>query len=494
MTVPVRVCVSICESSVEKARTAALEAARWADVVEIRGDFIRDLNVRQLLRGKTSPVLFTLRSRQEGGEFTGSEWKRLETILEAAQCGADYVDTEYSGFWKIVLATVPRSRVVLSSHDYAGTRADLDSLLDEMGATGAGVIKIASQATCLADNLRIARLLNQAGLRGINLAALAMGRAGTISRVLGPHWGSWMTFASAPGGAPAAEGQIPADVLVEQYRLRQIGPQTELYGVLGKPLGHSLSPLIHNAAFAARGKDALMAPLEASSMEDFQAISAELPVRGASVTLPYKEKACLLAGSLSVQAQHTGAVNTLTRRERGWHGDNTDIEGFIRPLKRRLHPGRMRAVVLGAGGGARAVVYGLKSQGAAVCVVARDTARARLLAEKFQAEHAAWKELPNLHWNILVNATPVGMYPDVEDSPVPAEWLGGEWVYDLVYNPGETRLLREAAQRGCRTISGVEMFLAQAAKQQALWCGLPIPEERMEQVLRSAIAGGVPQK
>jgi 3-dehydroquinate dehydratase/shikimate dehydrogenase len=363
-----------------------------------------------------------------------------------------------------------------------------------MSATGAGVIKIASQATCLADNLRIARLLNHAALRGINLAALAMGRAGTLSRVLGPHWGSWMTFASSPGGEPAAEGQIPADVLVEQYRLRQIGPQTELYGVLGKPLVHSLSPLIHNAAFAARGKDALMLPLEASSMEDFLAIGAVLPIRGASVTLPYKEKAYQLAGSLSVQAQHTGAVNTLIRRESGWHGDNTDIEGFIRPLKRRVHPGRMRAVVLGAGGGSRAVVYGLKSQGAAVCVVARDEVRARLLAEKFQAEHAAWNELPNLRWNILVNATPVGMYPGVEDSPVPAEWLSGEWVYDLVYNPAETRLLREAAQRGCRTISGIEMFLTQAAKQQALWCGLPIPEERMEQVLRSAIAGEAPQK
>lgn len=484
----VRVCVSVRETTTQGAKAAIDRAARWADLVEVRADYIRDLDLRKLLQKKSRPLLFTLRSRREGGEFQGPERKRIETILEAAQCGADYVDIEFAAFWRIVLATCPPSRVVLSHHDLHATPASLDSLLADMAATGAGILKIATRACTLADNLRIANLLRHASSRGINLAALAMGRPGIVSRIFGPLWGSWMTIASMPGGEPTAEGQIPADTMTDQYRIRRIGPHTELFGVLGDPLGHSLSPAVHNAAFAARGRDAVMVPMEAAGMDDFLEFNAVFPVQGACVTSPYKQHAFTLSRSLSVPAEQTGASNTLARRESGWHGDNTDVEGFIRPLKRRVHPGRLRAMVLGAGGAARAVVYSLTSSGASVCVAARDAAKAQALAEKFGAGYVEWRDLENQHWDLLVNATPVGMHPDVGQSPVPAELHKGEWVYDLVYNPVETRLLREAAQRGCRTISGIEMFLTQAAKQQQLWCGAPVPEEAMEQALRTARA------
>ncbi len=484
----VRVCVAIREKSTDRAVEAAARAMKWADLVEIRADYILDLDLPRLFRDKRGPVLFTLRTSLEGGEYAGPESRRLDAILEAARLGADYVDVEYSTFWKAVLEAVPKERVILSHHDFNGTPEGLELLLDMMAGTGAGIVKIVTRACCLADNVRIARLLARASSMKINLCALAMGREGIPSRVLGPQWGSWLTFASMPGSRVTADGQLAADEMVNQYRVRELGPLTRLYGVLGKPLGHSLSPRLHNAAFATRKMDAVYIPMEGSGIGDFLEFHSAFPVSGLSVTIPYKEEAYASAGSLAFEADQTGAVNTLVLRDAVWHGENTDVEGFLKPLHSRFLTGPMRAVVLGAGGAARAAVSALRSQGAAVCVVARNVRKAQLLAERFQAEHQAWDQLDELRWDLLVNTTPVGMYPDEDQTPVPADWLTGKWVYDLVYNPRDTRLLKEAAQRGCGTISGAEMFLAQALKQQQLWCGTPPPEGAMEAALESALA------
>jgi len=482
-----QICVSICEPTSQKAAEAAARAAEWADLVEIRADFIQDLDLAQLFRTKSKPVIFTLRSREEGGEYTGMERQRLEVILRAAQHGADFVDVEFSAFWRVILQNVPPERVILSHHNFEETPANLGELLQSMANSGAGIIKIAVRARSLADNLRIADLLGRARRLGIKLCALAMGREGIPSRILGSSWGSWMTFAGLPGGQATAEGQLPADLLAGQYRVREITPDTLLFGVVGKPLGHSLSPLIHNAAFAARGENAVFLPLEAATFDDFLQFHAAFPFQGVAVTIPYKSHAHALAHSVSVAAEQTGAVNTLIGKGGQWHGENTDIDGFMRPLKRRVHPGKLKAVVLGAGGAARAVIYALRAEGAGVCVVARDPAKARALAKEFQIESETWDRLESLRWDLLVNATSVGMAPEADRSPVPASWLRGEWVYDLVYNPAETQLLKDAAQRGCKTICGSEMFLGQAWKQQCLWCGTPPPEDVMDAALQAAL-------
>ncbi len=450
---------------------AAVKAAAWADLVEIRADFIRDLSLRRLLRKKSCPVLFTLRSRREGGSFQGPERKRLECILEAAQLGADYVDIEYSAFWQVVLATVPPRRVVLSYHCMDGIPSDLEALAESMAATGAGVVKIAVRAKRLADNVRLLRLLEDASSRGLNLCVVAMGSRGVPSRVLGPSWGSWMTFAGLPGGEAAADGQIPADLMTGRYRVREIGPATQLFGLVGNPLGHSLSPALHNALFAADKRDAVYLPLEAESFADFLEFDAAVPVRGASVTIPFKECALEAAAAPSSEAEAVGAVNTLIAAGGLRRAENTDVGGFIRPLRERALPAGLRALVLGAGGAARAAIHGLRLMGMSVCVVSRTAARARSLAACFQAEWSEWERIPELRWDLLVNTTPVGSQPHADQTPVRAADLTGGWVYDLVYNPMETRLLREAAGKGCGTISGLEMFLEQAAEQQRLWFG-----------------------
>jgi 3-dehydroquinate dehydratase/shikimate dehydrogenase len=415
-------------------------------------------------------------------------------LIEASSLGADWIDVEDSAFWRGVLATVDKRRVILSHHDFQQTPPSLQSLLDEMRSADAGVIKIATTAQRLSDNLAIARVLKCAASTGIDLCALAMGPHGIPSRILGPLWGSWATFASLPGGEATAGGQLPADELGDLYRIRSINPRTQIFAVVGKPLEHSLSPRLHNAVFAAEGRDAVYIPLEAEDIDDFTRFCEAVPIQGASVTIPFKEKVHGLASSLSVEADQTGAVNTLLRKQGGWHGENSDVDGFLRPLRKRTNVGRLRAVVLGAGGAARAVVFGLTSHGASVCVVDIDPEKARNLAVRFGAEHAPLGQVKTMSWDLLVNATPVGMYPRVEDSPVPAEWLAGEWVYDLVYNPRDTKLLKDAAHRGCKTIRGMEMFLAQAVKQQQLWFRAQPPERVMQTVLDESLSAreGIP--
>jgi 3-dehydroquinate dehydratase / shikimate dehydrogenase len=482
-----RLCVVVRETTTERAVAALAQAASLGDMVEIRADYIREPDIRALLRNKPCPVLFTLRPRHEGGEYAGAEIDRLDSIIQAARAGADYVDVEFSSFWQAILEKVPKEKVILSHHNFSETPSALEGLVDSMAAAGAGVLKIACTAQRLGDNLVIRRALLHAQANGLNLCALAMGRPGIPSRVLGPAWGSWMALARLPGEPGTADGQLSADEMIHVFRSREIGPETALYGVVGKPLGHSLSPLIHNAAFAARKQDSVMLPLEAGSMDDFLEFCAAVSITGASVTLPYKQQACAISRSLSVEADSTGAVNTLVSRPSGWHGENSDVDGFIRPLMRRTHLAHKRAVVLGAGGAARSVVYALRAHDAEVCVVARDLQKAAGLADAFGARHAAWDQFRSLRWDILVNATPVGMYPEIDQSPVSSECLTGEWVCDLVYNPASTRLLKEAARQGCRVIPGTEMFLGQAVKQQTLWGGSPPPEEAMRGALDAAL-------
>lgn len=488
MTEPVRVCVAIRESTTAEAVQSMRRAASFADLVEVRADFIHDLDVPALIAAKPCPLLFTLRSPIEGGDFAGPERARLETILGAARAGADFVDVEFSAYWRAVLDAVPHDKVIVSYHNFEETPSDLEQLLDRMAGTGAGILKIATRAECLSDNIRIMRLLEYSRKRELKLCALAMATPGIPSRILGPSRGSWMTFASLPGSAATADGQVPADELLDVYRLRTITDSTRIFGVAGHPVAHSLSPAIHNRGFADRGVDALYLPLEATGIDDLEQFSRFFSLRGASITLPYKECIRERVASISVEAEQVGAVNTIAATDSGWHGENTDVEGFLHPLRRRAHPGNLECVVLGAGGAARAVVAGLRTCGASVRVLARDPAKARKLAERFGASWGEWMEVGGSKWDLLVNTTPVGQYPDVESSPVPAEALTGGWVYDLVYTPTRTRLLRDAERQGCRTISGVEMFLGQALKQHQIWFGTPVPHREMAEALEAALA------
>jgi 3-dehydroquinate dehydratase / shikimate dehydrogenase len=442
----------------------ARDQVQDADLVELRLDSVGDPDAARALAGRQLPVIVTCRPRWEGGQFDGSEEERLRLLRRAWELGAEYVDVEHAAsFSDLFLASTQGRHVVLSLHDFSGVPRDLGGRVTAMRQTPAEVIKIAVQTTRLSDALEVFAL--QRLLRTREFVAIGMGLPGIATRVLASRAGSCWTYAGE-GWAP---GQIPAADLREKFRFHAIGKRTALYGVLGRPIAHSLSPAMHNAAFAAESIDAVYLPLEAADVEDFLTFGRVADLRGVSVTAPFKVTLARHVW-LDEEARRAGALNTLIRHGNTWRATNTDVEGFLAPLRRRGPLAAVRASVLGGGGAARAAARGLSREGAIVTIHTRRREQAEHIAESLRVRVGAWP--PDARtWDLLVNATPVGTAPHVEETPWPDARFDGSLVYDLVYNPRETRLLREAAAAGCDTLGGLEMLVAQAQQQFHLWTG-----------------------
>ena len=469
-------CVTVTASSLDELRARRDQASAVADLVELRLDGVRDPDVAGALAGRTVPVIVTCRARREGGSFGGSEEERVSMLGRAAGLGAEYVDVE----WDTRLDESLRARhgrgVVLSRHDFTGVPRDLHDRYRAMRATGAEVVKLAVTAHSLSDNLPLLTLGRETG-EDARTALVAMGAAGLPSRILAAHFHSCWSYA----GDGVAPGQIPPCRLLGEFRFRAVTAATRVYGVVGRPIEHSVSPAIHNAAFAETPADAIYVPLAATSADDFWEFAIAVGLAGASVTAPFKMDLLARVREVGDEARRAGAVNTLKAMPGGWHGDNTDAAGFLRPLDDRGVALRgVRATVVGTGGAARSVVVALGRRGASVTVHGRDRARAERVAELAHEAKPAVGPPRRGDWDLLVNATPVGTWPSVGETPVDASALaGGGIVYDLVYNPERTRLLREAEASGCRCIGGREMLVAQAAAQFEWWMATPAPRETM---------------
>jgi 3-dehydroquinate dehydratase/shikimate dehydrogenase len=455
---------------------AELRAARdrsQADMVELRVDGVTDLEVAGALDGRRRPVIFTCRASWEGGHFSGSEHERLAIVAQAIREGAEYVDVE----WKADRRGLPVARpdqIVLSHHDFLGTPVDLADRVRAMLAERPGVLKIAVTASRLADCLTLQRV---AAFDEPHVA-LAMGRTGQISRLVPRLFGSRWTY-----GGTAAPGQVSASDLLTSYRVASQNSETALYGIAGLPLGHSASPAMHNAAFASLGLDAVYVPFETADTDELLTVAGAFGVRGLSVTAPLKTDVFAAAAAVDDVGRATGSINTLRPIAGGWEGRNYDIAGFLAPLASRgLRLDGMRAVVVGAGGSARTAAFALRSEGASVQVSARRDAEARRLASELGIDAAAFPPAPG--WDLLVNTTPVGTWPDTDRSPIERDRVHGTLVYDLIYNPEETRLLQWAREAGADTIGGLEMLVAQAERQFEWWTGQPAPNGVMTTAAR----------
>ena len=451
-----------------------------ADLVELRLDRLPAGVLREVPQEVRPRVLATCRAAWEGGAWTGSEDARRAALLEALDLGVGYVDVEFRSPFHTDVLSRDRARTVLSMHDFATTPGDLAATMQAMADARPAVVKVAVTATRLADVLA----LRQAG-RSIETqprVLIAMGEAGVATRLMPGHFGSCWTYA----GQGVAPGQVPADRLRDVYRLGALSSGARVYGVAGRPIGHSLSPVLHNAALAARGLDAIYVPFEAADIDDLLQAAEALDVLGLSVTAPFKHDALARAKDADAATVQIGAANTLTRVADGWLATNTDVEGFLAPLRARRDIRNARVAVLGAGGAARAVVTGLSAHGAEVTVHARRPAQAAGLTP-LGARAGTWPP-PAGSWDVLVNTTPVGTAPEVDRSPLAPSDLGesldGVLVYDLVYNPAQTRLLADAAARGAGTLGGLEMLVAQAARQFEIWHGGPPPID----IMRAAVA------
>ncbi len=423
-------------------------------------------------------AVVTMRPIREGGRYEGEEAVREARLREALRLGAAFVDIEWdAAFGDAVIAEHP-GRVVLSRHDFGGMPADLPGLVRELAARRPAAVKLAVTPSRLTDQLAFATASDAAS--GTPVVLIAMGAIGLPSRILAQRLGSCWTYS----GAAIAPGQVSPDVMRARYRVGQHGAGTQVFGVAGRPIGHSWSPTLHNAALRALGIDGVYVPFEARDIDDLLQTAEALGVRGLSVTAPFKLDALARASSADDLARRLGAANTLTRTDAGWEARNTDVEGFLRPLRARMPLAGARVAVLGAGGAARAVVAGLHDEQAEVTVHARRREQAASLAA-LGATVAEWPP-PVGSWDLLVNTTPVGTAPKCDETPLAAGLLaGGGLVYDLVYNPGRTRLLRDAAAEGCQTLGGLEMLIAQAAVQVATWFPVDPPVDAMRAAIHA---------
>jgi 3-dehydroquinate dehydratase/shikimate dehydrogenase len=343
-----------------------------------------------------------------------------------------------------------------------------------MLATGAEVVKMAAAVTGLSDCVPLLELRSQLGSRGAVI--VGMGEAGLATRVLAGRFGSKWTYA----GSERDVGQISAASLIHDYRFRSLSDSTEIYGLVGKPIAHSFSPAMHNAAFAAAGRDAVYLPFQAATAADFVAFARAIGIKGASITIPYKVDMIDAVDEVSAVGRRIGAINTVYVKDGRWFGENTDAAAFLEPLVSRMPLAGARVAIAGAGGAARAVAVALGSSGARVRVHARHVDRARQVAELASGDVGPWPPPPG-SWDLLVNCTPLGMYPHVDETPIPAAELTGRYVYDLVYNPATTRLMREAGLAGCQTIGGLEMLVGQAQEQFHYWTGRRPPDGVMRE-------------
>ena len=474
-------CVTVTASTTAELRRKRDEVTE-ADLVELRLDSVSDPSVAGALAGRRRPVIVTCRPTWEGGQFKGSEDDRKRMLSEALALGAEYVDIEANARFTDLLDQSGGRHVVLSYHDFTGVPSDLAGRVQAMRSTGAEVVKIAVEAQSLSDCVPLLDLGVQAG-RQSGLVVIGMGTFGLVTRVLARRFGSMWTYA----GAQAQVGQVSAATLLHDYRFRTLGESTDVYGLTGLPLSHSVSPAMHNAAFAAARLDAIYLPLPAASAEDFVTFGRAIGIKGASITTPHKVSLCECVDEVYAVARRIGAINTIRVIDGRWVGANTDVGGFLDPLTQRVPLAGVRVSVLGAGGAARAVAVALVSSGCKVRIHARNQQQAEEVALRASADVGPYPPEPD-SWTVLVNCTPVGMHPNVDDTPLDASRLTGRYVYDLIYNPAVTRLMREAAQAGCQTIGGLEMLVGQAHEQFEWWTGTRPPPGVMREAALKKLA------
>lgn len=491
------ICISIIARTQAAMAADMARAAALADLVELRLDFAPGVNLPGLLENRPCPVIVTNRPVREGGSFEGPEDERVAPLQQAVDLGAEYVDVELSSLDRI--KRNGRTRLIVSYHDFEKVPEDLDRIHARIVKSGADIAKVVCMARDIRDNLRMFRLLQ--GTKHPTIA-LCMGEPGLISRILGRKFGNFLSFASLAAGRESAPGQITAAELSGLYRYKEIGPDTAIYGVIGNPVAHSMSPAILNAAFKQTGLDAVYVPFKVENRaEEFVNAFRELDVQGYSVTIPHKQAVIGAMDDVDDMVQRIGALNTVANHEGRLFGTNTDVPGALRALEdalmaeaderkpvRSLLAGK-KVLLIGAGGAARALAFGLAGCGARVTIANRTHARGEALAREAGCDCCRLDDIASCEAEVLINTTSVGMHPNVDATPVPKEALRpGMVVFDAVYNPLETRLLREAGAAGCRTVPGVTWFLNQAAAQFEVWTGRPAPRETMERVLRERLS------
>ncbi len=431
----------------------------------------------------------TCRRVASGGKFRGSIATQLQILTKAADSGCQLVDVELQTAQRSKPEQIQKLRtraaLILSFHDFRSTK-NLEETLERMVAIPADFYKIVPTATSLADNVTMMKFLENHGDRH-SLIGMCMGEQGIISRVLGVRAGSVFTFAAANPGEETGPGQVTSQELRSTYRIEQVDQATRVYGVAGDPVSHSLSPAIMNAALRRENVNGVYLALHAKTLPDLLKCVREIPIHGLSITMPYKEAILKHLDNSDSHTTKIGACNTVVRAQDGkLYGFNTDTSGVVRPLEQRITLDKARILVLGAGGAARAAVFGLKERGSEVYILNRSLAPAQKLARSAHARLLKRADLKKASFDVIINATPVGM-GNSQESPLSEKEINARYVFEMIYDPAETRLVQLARACGVEIIPGIEMFVHQAARQFEIWTGKPAPWDEMLQVVTLAV-------
>ncbi len=487
-----RVCAVAAASTAVEMERHIVDALRSTRTIELRLDWLaNDAERRKLIawvsrNHRPLTLIATCRRKVAGGRYTGNVAGQLEVLKRAVGAGCAWCDVERETaeqFRPKELRDLLRpAKLMISLHDFRKTPPNLAAITRKMEGRGADAVKVATQVRNLGEGMRVLSLAS----RKRNRIVVPMGDAALPLRVLALRNGSALTY--APVGPATAPGQVPLETLCKLYRADRISRRTSVYGVVGDPIGHSLSPLLHNTGFHARHMDAVYLPFLVKDLSDFVKNVGTMGISGFSVTIPHKHAILRYLDDCDPLAAQIGAVNTVVvRGGEKLYGYNTDFVGVLRAIEGRMSLAGSRFLILGAGGAARAVAFALAWAGSVVSVCARKPSRARALARDVGGEAVPRSGLKHEFFDAIVNATPVGMFPRAGISPLGPDELNCRMVMDLIYRPQETRLLHIAKRRKISVISGVEMFLAQGTAQWEIWTGMRAPEAAMRHVVLEAL-------
>lgn len=507
-----KICVSVCDRSVEGLVRQIQRADEIADMIEIRFDCVSEVefDYRDVEKSKAvlqrisslshkSPYITTFRPEEQGGS-------RMISIEERRYFWNSCLDDGWADLEEDVIEGVshqPWGKRICSHHDFSRVPEDLNDIYDRLKNTGADVVKIAVSVNEAADAIRLWNLLTQAVNSGDEFIPVAMGEAGKWTRILGPAHGAFLTYAALESGSETAPGQISADDMVNVFRVKELDRSTGIYGIIAGDTSYSVSPYLHNAAFQARNINSVFVPLQAIDIGEFvrrmvksETREIDLNLKGFSVTNPHKQAVIEYLDHIDDAAKKIGAVNTIRIENGEVHGYNTDAPGFIGPLLAKFGDlAGARVAVVGAGGAARACIYALKQERADVEIFARDESKAKILAAEFNSKSAklttgSRQPTTLFHgFDIIVNATPLGTKGKQQNETIAhADQLKNvKLVYDLIYNPAETRLMQEARCAGVETLGGLEMLIAQGTTQFEIWTEQDAPVEEMTAAVRKRL-------
>ena len=488
-----KICVAIIGSTAAEMLEKANAVIKETTFLEFRLDYLEKPllalpKLKQFLAENNAvTAIATCRRTANGGKFSGNVAAEIEILSKAAATGFHIVDVELESATAMKKGELQKLRetgvaLIISHHDFDATK-DLDGIYKRIVPFAPDFIKIVPTAKTLYDNVTLMRFIERMEDH-TNIIGVCMGDAGIISRVLSLRAGSAFTFAAATTGEETGPGQIAARTLIETYRIDQVDAATKVYGVAGNPIRSSLSPIMMNTAFRRETVNAVYLALQANKLNDLLKLVNEIPIQGLSVTMPLKQEIMAHLEKTDPLSAKIGACNTVLRAQDGkLYGFNTDVAGITGPLEKRLSLRDAKVLVLGAGGAARAAVFGLRDKNAEVFILNRTAETAQKLARQAGAKTIKKEALAKTTFDAIVNATPIGMAGIKGAQILEAKDLNTKLVFDLVYNPLETPLLRLARQKGIPIITGIEMFVQQGARQFEIFTGKPAPEEEMLRVV-----------